>query len=486
MEYIYKKSDLVRIFNSNSVIIMDTNVWLDLYSLSPDTISNVIEAIAESNMFWLPHQVYIEFQRKVKEVRERNIKRYDILKEAVCKVISDANNAIIPLFNTYNKHKLTNVAMLHKELQAYLNQAIKNVKYSLNELQAKHEENMNLNSINVDNDFIETYLTELKQVSDSDGFSIIQLLEIYEEGEKRYKYNIPPGFTDLKKNSDSSSEIPERKYGDLIIWKEVLNHVRTHSVNVIFVNNERKSDWWAPEKVNKIPSVLEQEFRSASNDKTSLFMVPFHELVHHLGEELLISKSSILEITERIAFISDINKYFKDNLKTLVEDYTDSMPETMISEISANAYGESVAGGNVDDLDDIEITGIKTLNEEFEFDTTEFEVNVIFKAEITANANIGVYWGKGSSTNGQAQIKALCDVGIVYTVDYTITEPSKSHSIYAEDISSFKITKIIFDEYEFNESNYSDGEHTCPDCGRLYSFEDDGGNGFCINCAWNH
>ncbi|KAA2302261.1 hypothetical protein FY526_20755, partial [Clostridioides difficile] len=106
MRYIYNKSEMVSIFNSDTVIIMDTNVWLDLYSLSPDTISNVVEAIAESNMFWLPHQVYIEFQRKVKEVRERSIKRYDNLKEEVCKVISDANNAIIPLFNTYNKHKL--------------------------------------------------------------------------------------------------------------------------------------------------------------------------------------------------------------------------------------------------------------------------------------------------------------------------------------------------------------------------------------------
>ncbi|KEQ24249.1 PIN-like domain-containing protein [Paenibacillus tyrfis] len=489
MGYIYNKNDLIKVLNSDLVIIMDTNVWLDLYSLSPETISDVMEAIDNSNLFWMPHQVFIEFQRKVKEVRERNIKRYNSLKDEVCKVISDANNEITSLFNTHNKHKLSDVTTLHKELQNHLNEEIKNVKQRLKQMQMDHEKEMISNSINLDEDFIEKYIDNLKkELSDSNGFSVMQLLEIYEEGEKRYKYKIPPGFTDHKKDSDDSSEIPERKYGDLIIWKELLNYVKKRPVNVIFVNNERKSDWWAPENVkkNRIPSVLEQEFQLASSNQASLFMVPFHELVHHLGEELHISKNSILEITERIAFISDINKYFKDNLRKLTEEFAESMSETLTNEISSNAYGESVAGGNIDDIDDIEISDIKILNNEFEFDTTDFEVSVVFQAEITANANISVYWGKGSSTSGQVQLKAIYDGGIVYTIDYTATEPSKSHTIFDQDVTSFKITKIIFDEYDFDESDYSEGEHTCPDCGSQYSYEDDGGNGFCSNCAWNH
>ncbi|SDD54611.1 hypothetical protein SAMN05428987_5228 [Paenibacillus sp. CF095] len=489
MRYIYIKEELVSLLNYNAIIIMDTNVWLDLYSLSPETISDVMEAIDNSNIFWIPHQVIVEFQRKVKEVRERNFKRYGSLKEEVCKVISNANNEITSLFNTHNKHKLSDVTAFHKVIHNQLNDVIKDVKKKLQQMQTDHEVEMSTNYINFDGDFIEEYFISYKQeLSEPNGFSIMQLLEIYEEGEKRYKYCIPPGFTDQSKNSDRSSEIPERKYGDLVIWKEILDYVKKRPINVIFVNNERKSDWWAPENIkkNRIPSVLEQEFQAATNNQAQLYMVPFHELVHHLGEGLHFSKNSILEVTERIAFISEVNKYFKDNIKELVEKYIDSKHDSLTIEISSNAYGESVAGGNIEDIDDIEIIGIKTLNEEFEFDTTEFEVNVIFKAEITANANIGVYWGKGSRTNGQAQIKALCDVGIIYTVDYSITEPSKSHSIYDEDISSFKIAKIIFDEYEFEESNYSGAEHTCPDCGRVYSSEDDGGNGFCIDCAWNH
>ncbi|MCM2999967.1 PIN-like domain-containing protein [Paenibacillus cellulositrophicus] len=488
MKYIYKKSDMINILKSNPVIIMDTNVWLDLYSLSPETISDVVEAIDRSNLIWIPHQVFIEFHRRVKDVRERNLKRYDLLKEEVCDVISKANNQITSLFNTYNKHKLMDIITLQKEIEDFLREASKKAKNSLMDTQVNHEKEMKANSISMDGDFIEDYLLAIKEdYSESNGFSVMQLLEIYEEGEKRYKYKIPPGFTDLKKGTDSSSEIPERKYGDLIIWKEILDYVGKRPVNVIFVNNERKSDWWVPENIkkNRIPTVLEQEFQSATKNQASLYMVPFYELVHHLGEELYISKNSILEITEKIAFISDVNKYFKENLNTIIQNYKDSLSDKMTTELSINALGEYVAGGNIDEIDDIEITGIKTLNEHFEFDTSDFEVNVAFQAEVTANANVVVYWGKENNTSGLVEIKALCEFGLVYTIDYT-KEVMNSYSIYDEDVTSIKITKIIFDEYQLDGENFDEGEYTCPDCGRAYSGEDDGGNGFCVNCAWNH
>lgn len=35
-------------------------------------------------------------------------------------------------------------------------------------------------------------------------------------------------------------------------------------------------------------------------------------------------------------------------------------------------------------------------------------------------------------------------------------------------------------------SSSSNAYNTCPDCGKEISFESDGGNGFCINCASNH
>ena len=31
-----------------------------------------------------------------------------------------------------------------------------------------------------------------------------------------------------------------------------------------------------------------------------------------------------------------------------------------------------------------------------------------------------------------------------------------------------------------------DQYNICPDCGSYFGLEQDGGNGFCINCAWKH
>jgi hypothetical protein len=59
-----------------------------------------------------------------------------------------------------------------------------------------------------------------------------------EEGQERYKKEIPPGFKDAK-NKDGV-----RKYGDLIIWKEMLRFSRSNNINIIFITDDVKADWW--------------------------------------------------------------------------------------------------------------------------------------------------------------------------------------------------------------------------------------------------
>jgi hypothetical protein len=48
----------------------------------------------------------------------------------------------------------------------------------------------------------------------------VQLKSLALEGEERYKNEIPPGYRDGKKDA---SRDPFRKYGDLIIWKQIIN-----------------------------------------------------------------------------------------------------------------------------------------------------------------------------------------------------------------------------------------------------------------------
>jgi hypothetical protein len=60
----------------------------------------------------------------------------------------------------------------------------------------------------------------------------------------RYEEEIPPGFEDRKKDRHA------RRYGDLIVWFELLEHVKRSkeqegsAVPVIFVTDDTKRDWW--------------------------------------------------------------------------------------------------------------------------------------------------------------------------------------------------------------------------------------------------
>lgn len=51
---------------------------------------------------------------------------------------------------------------------------------------------------------------------------------------------------------------------------------------------------------------------------------------------------------------------------------------------------------------------------------------------------------------------------------------------------SAEIKLPLDDVVYWGERNSMDQYNMCPDCGNFFGLEDDGGNGFCVNCAWKH
>ncbi len=83
-----------------------------------------------------------------------------------------------------------------------------------------------------------------------------QLYEYFRDiqtlGAGRFMGRIPPGFQDRNKKSktldDNGGEptetIGSNRYGDLIFWKEVLDHAHTEKVqSIVILTNDRKNDW---------------------------------------------------------------------------------------------------------------------------------------------------------------------------------------------------------------------------------------------------
>ena len=98
----------------------------------------------------------------------------------------------------------------------------------------------------MDSDEILEKITKIFENKDNNKFSEEELKKIFEDGKIRYEKKIPPGYKDIKPKNPKESEESEdnnKKYGDLVIWKEILLIGKEKNRNIIFVSNDKKEDW---------------------------------------------------------------------------------------------------------------------------------------------------------------------------------------------------------------------------------------------------
>lgn len=104
-----------------------------------------------------------------------------------------------------------------------------------------------------------------------------KLAAIRKEGEDRYSKNIPPGYKDAQKDGPNAE-----KFGDLIIWKDLIEKAKSDGRPLVFITDDAKEDWWQIHRGHKLgprPELLE-EFRSFAGQD-------FH--IYELGQFLHIA-----------------------------------------------------------------------------------------------------------------------------------------------------------------------------------------------------
>jgi hypothetical protein len=93
---------------------------------------------------------------------------------------------------------------------------------------------------------------------------------VYKEGEDRYKLRLPPGFKDSNKGSDPN---PNKIYGDLIIWKQIMEKARKDKHDIIFITDDRKEYWWhifSGKTIGPRPE-LRQEFQTQTKQRFYMY-----------------------------------------------------------------------------------------------------------------------------------------------------------------------------------------------------------------------
>ncbi|UJB30168.1 PIN-like domain-containing protein [Chromobacterium sp. Beijing] len=225
---------------SEGVFIFDTNVLLNLYSY-PEDVRNVFFSVLSkiSDRIWIPYQVGLEFHRN----------RFSRIKQA--------NQRVEQLLQTINKtggqiNSEVNSIELEKR-----NIGISDIQDRLTAVQAAHA---------ALSEAVQLACNKLPPISLSDpiGVEICKLLDgrvgpppadqaaldaLVVDGQDRFDKQIPPGFSDVKNKSESVFRDRGltyfRKYGDLIVWKQLMSHADEEKIkNVIFITGDKKPDWW--------------------------------------------------------------------------------------------------------------------------------------------------------------------------------------------------------------------------------------------------
>jgi hypothetical protein len=155
-------------------------------------------------------------------------------------------------------------------------------------------------------------------------YSFGELREIAKEGYERYDSEIPPGY------KDKTAKQGIRKYGDLIIWKQIIDYANNNQKNIILINNDTKEDWW--DKTPKKPKPREElikEFYDYTNNM-EIWMYNLYDFIHK-AKQLLGAKIAP-EVLEEVKEIEKEKQMQKDKLIVFCEGKTDVIILEFLSE----------------------------------------------------------------------------------------------------------------------------------------------------------
>lgn len=240
---------------ADCIFVLDTNVLLDLYRFSDsarEALFKVMESLGER--LWIPYQVAAEYFDNRLTVIEAQSKAY-------AESISGLKQAK-EKFNSGSRHPFVSEVVFDQFIASY--------DLMIKELEDKQKIYLSY----IGDDAIRTKIATLLDGRVGEQYTDEELQEVAIEGEKRYLENIPPGFQDGGKMPEATTtKYRLKKFGDLIIWKQVINKAAAINKPVIMVTGEKKDDWWLKSGKNLVSALpaLSKEFVAAAKQDFYLY-----------------------------------------------------------------------------------------------------------------------------------------------------------------------------------------------------------------------
>lgn len=237
----------------SAIFVPDANVLLHCLrhpSAIREELLRLFDALRES--LWIPYQVGLEFHRNRLDVEFGAQDTYDVL-------LRDQESALEKASERLRQVRAHPTIDVSKELAA-LNRFLEEFRTRMRAARALHPTKEIAEAIDS--------LTKLFDGRIGEKWSAERLASIKREGEERYAKKIPPGYKDSKKESGEFD-----KYGDLIIWKDMIDKAKLEDRPIIFISDDAKEDWWWIHKGRKLgprPELIE-EFRGGSGNSFHIY-----------------------------------------------------------------------------------------------------------------------------------------------------------------------------------------------------------------------
>lgn len=454
----------------NAIIVIDTNVLLNIYRYSPEFSEFALNCLRTvKNHIVLPATVRLEYGKHCRSEFAKMRERFKNAGKGTNEQIQKAKIKILATCDNLERLQFPDV----EELCSGLSRKIEELQEVLNSF---FDERSSLDLIShfwEDKDYLMNLVEEWDK---SDRIMLSPSQEdIYrwcEEGEKRYKKDIPPGFKD-KKNKDGV-----RKYSDLILWKEILRFAIKEKKPVLFVTDDVKSDWWEVIDGNKhLHEKLINEFAKTGQE---LFPFNSNDFYNEIAIAYNIEKTDAVEIALRMTdsdyCMKIADKVFGEVERELIYNITDYV----------DASSAHIGSEGIDELENIEYEFLSAARMDRDCDIITYQ----FQYRVIAEGTSYEYWGRDDDTK-----EVITSYGTDHVFEGIITiEVTREANVYLdfEDDSNFEMVNIVcsdLQETEYHERWEEAGPGVfgfCPECGCPLNIDNDGGNGFCVECAPNH
>lgn len=295
-----KKPEAIAKLWDTAIFVPDANVLLHCLrhtTVVRDELLRLFEALGDA--LWIPYQVGLEFQRNRLDIEFGALDAYDALLKDQEANIDKARDRLRQL----RAHPTIDV---QKELAA-LDMFFSDFKARMETARDAHP--------SAEIDGVLEKLTKLLEHRIGDKWPPEKLIALKNEGEDRYSKKVPPGYKDQKKDAGEYD-----KFGDLIIWKDIIAKAKSDKRPVIFISDDAKEDWWWIHRGRKMgprPELIE-EFRGEAEQNFHIY--EFSQFLRFAAERYPDIKSNVAKVEESILADEEARRRQDDAAAALERD----------------------------------------------------------------------------------------------------------------------------------------------------------------------